>query len=253
MAVFSFVSRETVATRPISAPARSIVAGSTHRPVMSGHRWISVPDRDAVDQRLVGAGGSLRVFDAERRGRVALRVHVDDENGQPARAPAPAATFTARRGLTDATLLVGDDHRARPRAGRGSVGTVSRETSIRRSSGLSGAVVANSSTSNAARRGFVVKSQLTFVGERSPDSLSRQTRTATRRPPRRGTRGGLGRRRAAPSDHPHRPPPEQTRTEGGAAPATRREARATRHPRHPTRRHPPPPTRKEASATHLFL
>ena len=57
------VSRATSDTSSISAPARSMVAGTTIRPSTSGHGHDDVGDRRALDQDLVGAGRAFGVVD----------------------------------------------------------------------------------------------------------------------------------------------------------------------------------------------
>ena len=110
------VSRATSETSSISAPARSIDAGSTVRPGMSGHGRTS-SSRSVPSTRASYTPGVPSEWGMLQRGRgVALRIEVDDAGRAAPWRPAPRRCSRRRR-LAHAALLVGDDEDPRlPRA-----------------------------------------------------------------------------------------------------------------------------------------
>ena len=113
-ALCSRLSRATTLTSSISAPARSMVAGHDEQVVDVGARWS--PRRRAAapsTSSVVGRRDAAVVLDAQRRGGVALRVEVDDQDPLPELGER-GGDVDGRRGLADPALLVGDhDHPGR--------------------------------------------------------------------------------------------------------------------------------------------
>ena len=99
-------SRENAGTSSISAPARSMVAG-TDEEVLHARRLDAIVERRVVHDHVVDRALDVAVADPEPGGRVALRVEVDHQD--------PVADLRERGAevdgggrLADAALLVGD-------------------------------------------------------------------------------------------------------------------------------------------------
>ena len=111
----SFSSREKAGTSSISAPARSMVAGTTKRLLHRG-RLDTVLDRRVVHDDVVDRALDVAVADPEPGCGVALRVEVDDEHPET-EVGERRTEIDGRSRLADPALLVGDcqDPRQRDR------------------------------------------------------------------------------------------------------------------------------------------
>ena len=97
-------SRFSAGTSSISAPARSLSEASSDRLGDRGRADRLVAEV-AVHQQVVGAAMPLRAGDAQAGRGVSLRVHVDQQDGQPGDRER-SSEIDRRRGLADAAFLV---------------------------------------------------------------------------------------------------------------------------------------------------